>query len=200
MKTKNKVVQKNKAKSINKIVVGFVGKICSGKGVATEYLAKKYSADTILFSESMRDCLARIYQPTTRENMQKISLILRQNFGQDIFSQTVFEDVVVSKKKVIAIDGIRRIDDIKTLTKLPKFILVQLVSPAEMRFARLKKRKQNPGEAKIKWEQFMIQDNAETEETITAVAKKAKYTISNSGSLKDFYSEIDKILSKEKMK
>ncbi len=182
----------------NKIIIGFVGKICSGKGVATEYLAKKYKADTILFSQSMRDCLKRIYLPTTRENMQKISLLLRQNFGQDIFSKTVYSDALTSQKKVIAIDGIRRLDDIKMLSKLPNFILIELTTPAEERFARLKKRKQNPGDAKVKWPQFLTQDSAETEKTIGAVAKKADYKISNTGSLKELYRQIDEIVSKAK--
>ncbi len=193
MKTRNK-------KGGKKLVVGFVGNICSGKGVATTYLAKKYSADTILFSQSMRDCLARIYQPATRENMQKISLLLRQNFGQDIFSKTVFADVQSSKKKIVAVDGIRRLDDINALSKLPHFILINLTATPEMRFARLKKRKQNPGDAKVTWAQFQIQDSAETEQTIAAVAQKANYVIDNSGSLKEFQKQIDTIVTKAQKK
>lgn len=183
----------------NKIIIGFVGKICSGKGMSADYLVKKYKAQTILFSQSMRDCLSRIYLPTTRENMQKISLLLRENFGQDIFSKTVYADVVSSKKKFLAIDGIRRLDDIKMLSKLPNFILIEITSPAETRFARLKKRKQNPGDAKVTWAQFLKQDSAETEQTISAVAKKAHYSILNAGSPKDLYSQIDKVIS-ENMK
>ncbi len=194
MKTKNKSISKKQ----KKIVIGFVGKICSGKGEAASYLRKKYKGDSAVFSQSMRDILDRLYVSQTRENLQKISLLLRQNFGGDIFSKTMVGDIERSKTKYTIIDGFRRVEDVLAFQKLPSFTLIHITAPEKLRFERLKKRKQNPGDAKVTWRQFKTQDNAETEKTIAAAAKKARYEIENAGSLKDFYKKLDAIVSKIK--
>jgi len=182
----------------SKLVIGFVGKICSGKGVATDYIKKKYKADTVMFSQSMRDILSRIYLPIERDKLQRLSSALRQEFGQDLFSKTVVNDIRHSKKNIVAIDGIRRPFDIQDLKKLPGFVLVHLTTPPDERHVRLRKRNQNSGDNKITWQKFLKQDSAEAEKNIDLVAKKAKYKIENIGTLKDLYKKIDEIIKMEK--
>ena len=185
-------------KTKNKLVIGFVGKICSGKGIATDYIKKKYKADIVMFSQSMRDILDRVYLPKRRETMQKLSKILRENFGQDIFSKTVVNDILTKKANIVAIDGIRRPFDIKDLSKLPNFYLIHLFSPAETRHNRLVARNQNIGDSKVTWAKFKKQDSAEAEKDIDMVAQKANFKIENIGTQKELFDNIDRIISKLK--
>lgn len=196
MKTKSNSQKKKQ----NKIVIGFVGKICSGKGVAAAYLQKKYRADSAMFSTSMRDILDRLYLPQSRENLQKISLLLRDNFGSDIFSKTMVSDIAKGKKQFVVIDGFRRVEDVLSFRSLPSFTLIHMTAPEKVRYERLRARKQNPGDAKVTWEQFRIQDNAETEKTIAKAAKQADIHIDNSLSLKDLYKKLDEVVTKAKKK
>ena len=71
---------------MNKIIIGFIGKLSSGKGTACSYLVEKYQAQIVMFSQSLRDILDRVYLSHTRENMQKLSQILREHFSQDILA------------------------------------------------------------------------------------------------------------------
>jgi dephospho-CoA kinase len=185
---------KNKLQKKKQIILGFVGKICSGKGVAVSYLAKKHDADIVMFSQSLRDSLQRLYIPQTRENLQKLSKLLRDEFGQDIFSQIVLNDVLASKKSIILIDGIRRKSDYSLLKTLPHFSLIGLESSEKIRFERLKKRKQNAGDASVSWKKFLTQDTAETEKDIDAIVATASIVLQNNGSLSDFKKKLDALL------
>ncbi len=68
---------------MNKIVLGLAAELAGGKGTVAKYVTEKYDGSSHRFSTMLRDILSRIYLPDSRENMQKLSTILRQNFGED---------------------------------------------------------------------------------------------------------------------
>ena len=86
-----------------------------------------------MFSQSLRDVLNRLYMDITRENMQKLSTILRQEFSQSILAKVVSQDAQNSQANLIVVDGIRRPKDIEYLEKLPNFILVSIEAEQEKR-------------------------------------------------------------------
>ena len=79
--------------SQQKIIIGLVSKIAAGKGTVTKYLQDKYGASAYRFSTMLRDALNRLYVEINRKNMQKLSTILRQNFGEDLMAKVIAEDV-----------------------------------------------------------------------------------------------------------
>jgi len=106
-------------------IIGLVGQIACGKEVVKKYLAEKYKAQDCKFSTSLRDILMRLDLPVSRENMQKMSTILRAGFGEDLLAKVIAADASKLKSEIVVMDGIRRMADIKYLKDLPNFYLIK---------------------------------------------------------------------------
>ena len=89
-----------------KLILGFVGHMASGKGTAVNYLKKRHGATTYRFSGMLMDILGRLYLENNRDNLQRLSQILRENFGEETLAKTMAEDVKHDTNDLIAIDGI----------------------------------------------------------------------------------------------
>lgn len=181
---------------MKKMIIGLVGEIASGKDVTKKYLEEHYGASCHKFSAILRDVLKRLYMPITRENMQNISTILRQTFGEDLLAKIITEDVKNDIHEVIVIDGIRREDDIIYLKSLPDFTLVRIKVEAKTRYERLVKRRENADDATKNYEQFLADGQKETELKIPEVMALADYELDNNGDLKNLYGQIEKMVIK----
>lgn len=179
----------------DKIILGFTGLLSSGKGTACKYLMEKHGASKFRFSTILRDILARVYLPDSRHNMQLLSTILRENFDQSILSKAIAGDADSADSQLIVIDGIRRFTDIKYLKDLPGFKLISIEVDAKLRYDRLVKRNENPGDANKSFEDFLADEKAEAELEIPEVMKQADIKIDNNGSLDDFYKQLDKLVN-----
>lgn len=185
METKNK-----------KIIVGLVGKLACGKGTVVKYLVKKYGASSYRYSRILRNILDRVYQEQSRENMINTSSWLRKNFGQDILSKTLARDIEQDKNKLIVFDGIRRQPELKIFKKMPGFILIRIVSDPKIRYERLIKRRENPGDSKKTFKQFLNDHKSVSDRETPMVMKQADYEINNDGNLKDLLRQVDEIILK----
>ena len=179
---------------MNKKVLGFTGLIASGKGTACKYLSEKYGAESFRFSTILRDVVDRVYLPQTRENLQNISQVLRENFSQDILSKAIAEDVKKAKGEIVVIDGVRRWTDIEHLKAIPGFQLVSLQVDTKTRYERLVKRGENLDDTSKTWEEFQKDSNAEAEIHIQEMIEKADVIIDNNKQLDDFYKQLDKLV------
>lgn len=182
---------------MSKIIIGFIGKLSAGKGTACSYLVEKYQAQTVMFSQSLRDILARLYLEKNRANMQQLSQILRENFAQDILANVVAQDANKALAEIVCIDGVRRPKDLEYLRQMPNFYLAAIEADQRTRYERMLQRGQNPGESatELSFEQFQKNESAEAESLIDEVAKEAKFKINNDGSMEDLYRQIEEILS-----
>ncbi len=178
----------------NKIILGFVGDLASGKGTICKYLHEKYGMSTYRFSTMLRDVLDRMYVEKSRENLQIISRLLRENFGQDVMSQVIAEDVTRDQHDLVAVEGIRRPTDITYLEKKEGFHLIYITADPDIRWERLVKRNENPGDNKKTFEAFLQDEQAEADRLIKELGSKSQYTITNNGSLEEFYRQMEKIL------
>lgn len=177
-----------------KIVLGFTGLIASGKDTASDYFAEKYKAEQVKFSASMKDIMNRVYIEPVRKNYQILSKILRESFGQDLFSKVVANDVKNSQADLVIVDGIRRIPDIDYLKNIEGFKLIAIQVDAKTRFDRLKQRSEKPGDKTKTWEEFQKEDKAETEITIPEIMAQADVVIDNNGTLEDLYKKLDELV------
>jgi dephospho-CoA kinase len=177
-----------------KLILGFVGKLASGKEVCQKYISQKYNSDSFRFSTALRDILNRLYLPISRENMQDLSLDLRNRFGGHILAQVIAQDVQNSAKEVVIVDGIRRLDDLVSLKNLPNFYLISIDAQPEIRYERMKLRNENDGDAAKSYEQFLEDGNREAELQIPETMTSAKFHLDNNGNLENLYQQIDKIL------
>lgn len=183
---------------MDKIVLGFVGEIASGKGTAAKYLEEKYNAVTHRFSTPLRDILNRLYIDTDRHNLQHISLVLRTEYGQDLFAKIISEDAKKADSNIVIVDGIRRMEDIKYLKELPNFHLIYITADMKLRYKRITGRSENTDDAIKTFEEFQKDHEAETELAIPEIGAAAEFKIENSDDIEKFYSDVDNILKQIK--
>jgi len=181
-----------------KIIIGLVGEIAAGKDTVAEYLSQKYQAQTISFSQPIRDILDRLYLPQSRINMMTLGNTLREAFGQDLFSKTISREVKESSAEIIILPNIRLESDLAFLDSEPGFILVSILADQKIRFKRLTNRRQNPDDQTKTWEQFLADSNLNTEIHIRELAGQATHQIDNNGTKDELYRQIEQLLSQLK--
>ncbi len=137
-----------------KVIIGLAGESGCGKGTVAKHIIEKYNGSSFRFSTMLRDILCRIYLPDSRKNMQILSTILRQNFGEDVLAKVMSEDVKRNNKNIVVVDGIRRPADIKYLKELPEFKLIYVEADIKKRYDRLIQRGENPDDNQKTFEKF----------------------------------------------
>ena len=177
-----------------KIIIGLVGQIACGKGAVKKYLAKKYNAKDCKYSTPLRDVINRLTISESRENLQKLSTTLRESFGQDLLAKVIASDASKLDSEIVVIDGIRRMEDMKYLKELPNFYLIQVEVDAKIRYERMIARNENVGDKDKTFEQFIADQNNETEKEIPKVMDFAKISIDNNGTLEELYENTDKVI------
>lgn len=180
----------------NKIILGFVGDLASGKGTVADYLQKKHGCNTYRFSTMLRDMLDRIYVEKTRQNLQDMSTLLRERFGQDVMSTVIAKDVENDSNTLVVVEGIRRPTDITYLQQLSGFHLIYITADPKTRYERMKLRNENPGDAEKTFEQFSIDEQAEADKLIKELGTQAEDTIHNDGNYEELYAQIETLLTK----
>ncbi|MFA5184251.1 MAG: AAA family ATPase [Patescibacteria group bacterium] len=179
-----------------KIILGFVGQIASGKDVSKKYLEEKYSASSYRYSTVLRDILKRLYLPVDRNNMQNLSLDLRTRFGGDLLARVIIEDVAGDQNEIVIVDGVRRLEDVTSLTKkFPDLYIISIDASPEIRYNRVIKRNENIGDRDKTFEQFIQDGQAEAEREITTVMAAAQYRLDNNGTLEELYRQLDQIIT-----
>jgi len=176
--------------------LGLVGEISCGKSTATAYLKNKYGAVTFKFSDSLRDVASRMQIEQNRANLQLLSTLLRQNFGEDLLSKVIAEDVRNADAQIIITEGIRRPSDIVYLQSVPGFKLIAVKADERIRFERLTERSENADDKNKTWEQFQKDEQQEAELQIKAVMDKADFVLDNNGSAEDLHAQIDTLMAK----
>jgi dephospho-CoA kinase len=180
---------------MSKLIIGLVGQIACGKEAAKKYLAQKYNTEDCKFSASLRDVLKRLDIDVSRENLQKLSTILRSGFGEDLLAKVIATDASKLNSDIVIVDGVRRMADIKYLKDLPNFYLIKVEVDAKLRYERMKNRNENVGDKDKTFEQFLNDQNNEAEKGIPEVMNFAKLSIENNGTLDELYYQTDKIIT-----
>ena len=181
---------------MNKIILGIAGEIASGKGTATGYLVKKFGASDHRFSTALRDVARRMYLEENRENLQKISTMMRENFNDNILSMVIYKDVENDQHDVVVIDGVRRMADIEFLKKIDGFRLLYVDAAMENRYDRITRRGENTDDNGKTFEEFRKDHEREAELQIRDLKEKADFVVDNDGTMDDLYLRIDEIIEK----
>lgn len=181
---------------MSKIIIALTGQIASGKDVTKKYLEKKYGAKSVKFSQILRDVLNRITMPLERKNMQTLSTILRQNFGEDLLARNIAEDAKKIDSEIVVIDGVRRPADVTYAKKLEGFVLVKIEATPEIRYERSKIRNENEGDDKKTFEEFLKDHETEADKEVPVIMAQATETLDNNGGFEDLYLQIDKVIEK----
>lgn len=177
-----------------KIIFGFSGLMASGKGTAAKYLEENYHAETFRFSTILRAVLDRLFLEHSRDNLIKLSEVLRGTFGEDLLAKVIARDAEASSHKLVVVEGIRRLADIAYLQQIPGFILVEIAADIDVRYQRIIERRENPDDATKTFEQFLKDHERSTEISIPEVIAKATERIDNNGSLEELHRQLDTLV------
>lgn len=183
---------------MSKLILGLAGEIASGKTTVANYLKEEQEIGYYRFSDPLRDTLDRMHIEPTRENMQLLSTVMRKHFGEDLLAKIVFRDVENDEHEVIAVDGVRRLEDIKYLTELPDFKLVYIDADLKARYERIVGRGENPDDNTKTFEDFKKDNLQEAELEIRELKAHADIVLDNNGDTDALYAQIDALLTKER--
>ena len=177
-----------------KYILGLVGEIASGKDTIAEYLVKNYGATTVSFSQPLRDIADRIYLEQSRKNLAALGKVLRAEFGQDILSKAIAQEVKQATSSIVVLPNVRLESDLKHLINEPNFILIAVEADQKIRYERLTKRRQNTDDAGKTWEEFLADSQLETEIHIRDLAQKALHKIDNNHGFVSLFEQIEQII------
>lgn len=177
-------------------MIGIVGRLASGKGRMTAAILKKYDAEQVRFSDSLRFVLDMYAVPQSRDNIDALSTFLRSTYGEDVLARAVEKKALASQKEIVIIDGVRRKVDYAQLGKHGHFVLVYIDVKPEIRYERSKSRNENEGDADLTYEQFLADDSGEPQQQIESLKEHAHFIIDNNGTAEEFDWQIEAVLAK----
>ncbi len=86
------------------VILAIIGQVGSGKGTIASYIEQCYSGKIFKFSTPLRSILSILSLDQSRENMQILSLRLREGFGQDILSYAAKKEILGTTSKIAILD------------------------------------------------------------------------------------------------
>ena len=176
---------------MSKLVIGLAGSIGAGKGTAAAYLVRKYGADIFIFSGFLRQILKILHQEPSRTGIGILSKLLRDTYGADIFSRVAVHAIEESEHWIIVIDGVRRISDLDGIRENPNFKLLYIDADLQTRYERILSRAQNSGDSEKTFEQFLVEEDGETEVSIRTLKPYSSCLVENDKTEAEFYAAID---------
>jgi dephospho-CoA kinase len=192
---------------VPKLVIGLIGEIAAGKETFTrnlteileptrdvdpERIVRGWIVSVIHTGNFLREELQHWDQPDTRENLQKLVDCMRA-FGDGVVAHAL-EAQVKASRGVVVYDSVRLDADMELVERHPHR-LVYITAPQEIRWDRMRQRKEKAGEEHMSWEEFQRYELASTEILIKKHAASAHFTICNDGDLERFYWKVQDFVS-----
>jgi len=165
-----------------KLIVCLTGMPGAGKSTIADGLESK-GYEIINMGNAVRDEAKKRNLESTRDNLGKLMLELREKNGPGAIAELVKPQIESSTSDVILIDGVRSNDEIKVLRKFGTVKLLAVHASTDTRFNFLQKRGRTD-DPQTK-EHFEERDNRELGVGISNSIALSDYAISNIGMTKD---------------
>jgi len=167
---------------LTKLIVCLTGMPGAGKSTIAEGLKPK-GYEIINMGNAVREEAKKRNLESTRENLGKLMLELREKNGSGAIAELVKSQIESSTANVILIDGVRSNDEIQVLKKFGTVKLLAVHASTDTRFDFLQKRGRSD-DPQTK-EHFDERDNRELGVGISNSIALSDYAISNIGLTKD---------------
>ena len=154
----------------------------AGKSTIAEGLKLK-GYEIVNMGDAVRDEAKRRNLQSTRDNLGKLMLDLREKNGPGAIAELVKSKIEFSKVNIILIDGVRSNDEIQVLRRFGTVKLLAVHASTDARFSFLQKRGRSDDPQTI--EHFEERDNRELGVGISDSIALSDYAISNVGLTKD---------------
>ena len=165
-----------------KLIVCLTGMPGAGKStIAAGLKIKGY--EIINMGNAVREEAKRRNLESTRDNLGKLMLELREKNGPGAIAELVKSKIESSAVNIILIDGVRSNDEIRVLRRFGTVKLLAVHASTDARFSFLQKRGRSDDPQTI--EHFEERDNRELGVGISNSIALSDYAISNIGLTKD---------------
>lgn len=174
-------------------VVGLTGPNAAGKGEVAAHLRRRgFTCHSL--SDVVREEAAAQGLPPEREHLIRIGNDLRDAGGAGVLAERILPRLT----GFAVVDSIRNPVEVEVLRTLPRFLLVGVDAPVEVRFRRSVSRSRIGDPTTL--EEFKareIQENSADPngQQLGATLRLADVILSNSGDLHDLRSEVDRVLA-----
>ncbi|MBI2600293.1 AAA family ATPase [Candidatus Daviesbacteria bacterium] len=178
-----------------KKVIGLVGEKGSGKQTFVNFLKQlgpELNIRQVRFSDILAQTLLLWDIPITRANLQKLSLVINDAFGEKALANAAKFSIEGDNADIIIFDGIRRKAELNLVKRMKDSLVIYITAKQNLRYERLKKRSEKLGEVGLTFEQFIKEEKSKAEEYISALGKETDLTIENDGSLGEFKQGVEK--------
>ncbi len=181
---------------MNQVVIGEVG----GQGAGKEELWKaicKISRENEIFAYArystsvfLRKMLGNMDIVDGRDNITKLVTFLEATRGEGDAMRRMLESVRGERPTLRIIDSIRMLADETFLRAESHNILLYITADQKIRYDRVKRRGDKPGEKELTWEKFLEQEASLTEKHIPEIGSRADWEIENNGSLEELEEKV----------
>ncbi len=178
---------------MQKLVIGLVGEIGSGKGTVVDVFEELFPNKkiiTIKFSDILADLLKILYMPKTRDNLQKMAIAIDEMFGAGTFNYAVRRRIEGIDADIVFADGVRWPADEKMIRDM-NGIMIYVTADQKIRYQRVIVRKEKEGEDATAFEKFQKQDTMKNETFIADIGSRADHRIVNEGTLDEMKQEVE---------
>ena len=175
-----------------------IGQRSAGKGTFAEYTSQEYNLDVLVFSEVLEEIglekgivTESEVREDTKQARSKIGTTLRNNprYGNEFHTMRIVEKI---RGSPYLLDGMRHPEELEILKReLSDVSTVGIFADYEIRCQR----SIECSSAKDP-EHFAQLEKMVSESPITGLLENADYRLENNGSVKDYYREIDDVLTK----
>ncbi len=180
------------------MIICVVGMPGSGKGEVVRIFSK-YGVPHVSMGDIVREEADKRGIPRTPDGMNKISIQLRQELGDNAVAKLTVPRVkeLLKKHRAVIVDGVRSLDEIQTFKDAfpdQEIIIIAVHSSPKKRFERLKKRGRSDDPKT--WADFEARDWKELKFGIGNVIALADYMIVNDNHIDDYRKEIEELAKK----
>jgi dephospho-CoA kinase len=179
-----------------KLIIGLAGKIGVGKETVGDMIAENDVKVRFRFSDTLYETLDRFDLEKTRENVQKLSTLMREHFDEDVLARAMVKRVRNETAELVIVDGVRRAVDVQHLRDVENFRFVYIHVDPKVRYERYVSRNKDVGDDKITYEEFLAKDDHESEKQIEALKEKADFIVENNGTYDDLAKNVADVRAK----
>ena len=185
---------KDKIPTKPKIIVCFTGMPGAGKSTAAK-ATEEMDFEILNMGDGVREETFRRGLPLNDENVGLVMLDLRKKNGEGAVAKLILSKIESSENRLIAIDGVRNLEEVETFKKAGLVKILAIHAPQEIRYKFLTRRGRQ--DAPTSKDLSKIRDDREISVGVAKVIALADEIISNSSiSIEDLREETRKIVRK----
>lgn len=178
---------------MNKIIIGLVGEVGSGKDTVGKYLEKEYGAKQVRFADPIKDTLSIYFDKLSRVDQQWLFLAFQERFGDDILSRAIRKKIDDETNPIVVVNGLRMPPDLKFIRSFKNNKILYITASAKTRWERASKRDEKSDDSTT-FENFQKIDLKPTEINVPKIGAEADFKVENEKDLEYLLSETDKFM------